>query len=410
MRLAGNEWYVGVDLGRNWTQVSCLHFGLPEPETKSTVAGSEACRIPTAICKRKSTGQWCLGEEAGRLAETGEGFYADDLWEKALGQEKVFLGKEYQAEDLLMVFLRKVLHIALPPAGAAAMTKCVFSIEEVTEDAVRLLGRMAEKLELAPDQVEIQDHKESFYAYAVCQEKELWQHDVLLFYCDGEEVWQQRLSCDRNMEPMVASVEERRIGALPRDVKAWDAAFAGMVREAESGRVVSSVYLIGSGFEGNWMRESLQAVCRGRRAFQGKNLYTKGACYSAMLSNHKDQAGTVYFCDYKVRENLMLKATKGDSTYFYLLAEAGINRHEAGKELRILLSGSASLDLWRQDPGSRGARVESLELPGLPSGEERCRLSLSLCQKEGGGLSLVIRDIGWGSLRAGTGLEWEYEL
>ena len=410
MKPAENEWYIGIELGSRWTQVSCYHRNLKEPETKSTIAGAGIYRIPTAICKRKSTGQWCFGEEASRLAESGEGLYADYLLERSLKQDTVFLGKDYQAVDLLMVFLRKVLRMALPAEGAEAVTKCVFTVEKVTIEIVQLLKTMAEKLELTEEQLIIQDFRESFYAYAVCQEAELWQHDVMLFYCNGDEVWQQRLTCDKNTKPRIAEVEERCMGMLPEDVKEWDLTFARMVHEAMSGRIVSSVYLIGSGFDGNWMQESLQAVCRGRRAFQGKNLYTRGACYSGMLICHQEEAETVYFCEYKLKEHLLLKVTKGDGMYFYPLVEAGSDRHQIGKDVRIVIEGEPELELWIQKPGSREARVESLDLEGLPAGNGRRRLALSLYLGDGGEVLLKIRDIGWGELKSGTGREWEYEL
>ena len=146
MKPAAGEWYIGIELGNRWTQVSCYHQGMTEPETRSTVAGTELYRIPTAICKRKLTGKWCFGEEASRLAETGEGMYAEYLLHKALKRETVFLDKEYQAEDLLFVFLRKALRIALPAKGAGAVKRCVFSIKEVTDAMVLLLQNMAEKL------------------------------------------------------------------------------------------------------------------------------------------------------------------------------------------------------------------------------------------------------------------------
>ena len=109
MRPLGGEWYIGIDLGVRWTQVSCYYPGLPEPETKSTVAGKEMYRIPTALCRQKKTGRWCFGEEAGRLAESGEGYYAADLLKRAFQKETVTLDREYAAEDLLGVFFRKLL-------------------------------------------------------------------------------------------------------------------------------------------------------------------------------------------------------------------------------------------------------------------------------------------------------------
>ena len=111
MRPLGGEWYIGIDLGVRWTQVSCYYPGLPEPETKSTVAGKEMYRIPTALCRQKKTGRWCFGEEAGRLAESGEGMYADYLLSRAEKGEAILLDQEYQAGSLLQIFLWKVIQM-----------------------------------------------------------------------------------------------------------------------------------------------------------------------------------------------------------------------------------------------------------------------------------------------------------
>ena len=184
-----------------------------------------------------------------------------------------------------------------------------------------------------------------------------------------------------------------------------------MISKVLAGRIVSAIYLIGSGFEGGWMKDSLKMVCKGRRAFQGKNLYTRGACYAGMLQNRQEEADTVYFCEYKVMEHVSLKITKGDETYFYPLAEAGCNHHQIEKNLRIMLEGEPSLELWFQMPGSREARIESLELPGLPVSEwERGRLNLWITPGKGGRMILKIQDLGFGTIKRGTGLEWEYEL
>lgn len=67
--------------------------------------------------------------------------------------------------------------------------------------------------------------------------------------------------------------------------------------------------------------------------------------------------------------------------------------------------------MWMQKPGSREAKIESLELTELPPSEqERYRLSLSLYSGEEGKILLNIRDIGWGELKPGSGREWEYEI
>ncbi len=411
MKPRREEWYIGIEAGRQWMQISCYHAGLAEPETKSTLAGSELYLIPTAICKRKKGGQWCFGEEGRRLAESGEGYYAADLLKRALGKEVVTLDRDYAAEDLLGVFFRKLLRLALPPQGIQAVTKCVFSLEEVTEESVAFLQKFSERLGLAKEQVIIQDHRESFYAYVVSQDESLWKQQALLFEDEGNGVYCRLFSCNMKASPMLAEVGEAYLGKLPEGAKQRDMEFAAMVKRALAGRIVSSAYLIGSGFEGDWMEESLQLICRNRRAFMGKNLYTKGACYAGMLQNHKEEAATVYLCDYKVRANVMLKAVRGDAEFFCPLIEAGSNRHQVELHMRILLEGDNVLEIWVQEPGSREARIESLELPGLSVMEgERNRLSLDISCAGGGKLLLRVRDLGWGRIRPDKGQTWEFEM
>ncbi|MEY8516958.1 DUF5716 family protein [Lachnospiraceae bacterium 29-84] len=411
MRPSGGEWYIGIEIGNRWTQVSCYYPGLEEPEAKSTVAGTEIYRIPTALCRHKKTGIWHFGEEANRLAEVGEGVYVDYLMARALKQEEILLDQEYRAVDLFQIFLRKVIRMALPKGGIQAVTTFTFTLKAVTDEIVDLLRYISKNLGIADDQLTIQDYRESFYAFAVCQEPELWQYDVALFSYNGDEIWQKRLSFFRNTKPKVATVEERCLGRLPEEVGGWDAAFAQLVRKALAGKIVSTVYLIGSGFEGGWMKESLQAVCQGRRAFQGKSLYTKGACYSGALESRLEESETVYFCEYKRKEHILIKVSYGDKEEFFPLVEAGSNRHQVEKEFRMILEGEAAIDLWVYPLGEQEPRHKRLELTGLKvSGSRRCRLFVSLYRGGGDRLLLKVQDIGWGEIQPGTGLEWEYEI
>lgn len=410
MRPLGGEWYIGIDLGVRWTQVSCYYPGLPEPETKSTVAGKEMYRIPTALCRQKKTGRWCFGEEAGRLAESGEGMYADYLLSRAEKGEAILLDQEYQAGSLLQIFLWKVIQMALPPRGVRAVTKCVFTVGRLTEGLAGLLLELSGNLGFLGQQVLVQDSRESFYAYAVSQDPALWNYDVMLYSCEEDEIWQKRLVCNRKTRPKVAVVEESCLGKLPEEVKEWDAAFARLLRQTMAKKIVSAVYLTGSGFEGNWMDESLQVVCQGKRAFQGKNLFTKGACYAGMLMHRREEAETVYFCEYKMTEHIFLKITSGDEEGVYFLVEAGDNCHQVAKSFRILTEKEAFLDLWVQGLDGRGARIERLNLPGLENAKSRRnRLEVSLWL-EGDAAIVKIKDIGWGDLQPGTGLDWEFEI
>ncbi len=411
MRPKREEWFIGIETGRRFTQISCYHAALAEPETKSTVAGTELYQIPTAICKHRQTRKWCFGEEARKVAEAGEGYYIADLLKRAWKKEIISLDQDYEAKELVLIFFRKVIRLALPTQGVEAVTKCVFSLEKITKEAVVFWKELAQELGFTQDQIQIQDHRESFYAYVVSQEAELWQQQVFLFEEEGEGVVCRLLSCKRSAKPRVAETAEVCLGRLPEQEMERDQKFTEMVKKVLEGRIVSCVYLIGSGFEGGWMKESLKLVCRSRRAFQGKNLYTRGACYSGLIQSRQDKAETIYFCEYKIKEHISIKVSKGDRAFFYPLLKAGDNRHQVEKEFRILLEEEPALELWIQKPGSREARIECLELPGLPVAEqERCRLLATVFQGEEGGVCLKLQDIGWGTMKPGTGQEWEYEI
>lgn len=404
MRPEEEEWYIGIELGNAWTMVSCYGAGMKEPETKGLVAGSQSYRIPTAICKKPGISQWYLSEKP-------EGLYIEHLLERAAAGEVVKAEEEYEVKELFLIFLRKIMRMVLPAQGIAVVTKCVFSVEQVNREVTDLLMECSKILGMKPEQIVIQDNKESFYAYAVSQEPELWLYEVALFSCEKQKVIYWEMNHDKHTVPQVSRVMEQQMGELPKESSERDRAFAGMIQKNLSGRIFSAVYLIGDGFEGGWMRESLQLVCRGRRAFQGKNLFTKGACYAGVMEAHKQKRETVCFCNYKTGKNVFLRASDKDQEYMYSLVEAGQNRYQVQKTCCILLEGEPVLDVWIQSPGKKEAVIESLELQGLEPAEGKgCRLELKVSGNVQEGLQLTVRDIGMGKLLAGSNQEWEYEI
>lgn len=404
MRPEEEEWYIGIELGRKWTMASFYRSGMKEPETQSPVAGSQSYQIPTAICKKQGISQWYL-------AERQEGIYIDNLLEKAMEEKTVEAEGTYEARELLLVFLRKIMRMVMPKNGAAAVTRCVFSVEEITAELTEMLLAISGMLGLEPKQVLIQDNRESFYAYAVSQEPELWMYEVMLLSCENQVVTCWEMYHDKKTVPQVSGVKEQYLGELPEEYSKKDEVFTEMIQKVLNGRIVSSVYLVGEGFEGGWMKESLQIICRGRRAFQGKNLYTKGACYSGIMDAHPKEQKSVYFCEYKTKQHVFLKVTDKEQEYMYPLAEAGKNIYQIQKNICILLEGEPVLDVWIQHPGRKEAVIESLELQGLKIAPMRgCRLELQVIGKMQEGLLIKVKDIGLGEILPGSNQEWEYEI
>ena len=92
--MEANICYLGIELNDSYAMVSYMQPNMEEPETVSTIAGSENYRIPTLLARRKNVGMWYYGEDAGRMAKTSEVICVDSLLRRAAASEVITIAKE----------------------------------------------------------------------------------------------------------------------------------------------------------------------------------------------------------------------------------------------------------------------------------------------------------------------------
>lgn len=405
------ETFIGIEVNHSWLQISHYQKSYKEPETVSVIAGEQKYLIPTALWQNKSNDTWHYGEEAKRLQNSEEGIFVDGLLEKALAKEEISLCKRYQAEDLFFMLLKKIVKLIPMPTAPSKISKLTFTVETVTRPLVSLLERGAEALGIKKEALAIQDYKESFYYYSLSQPEEMWKNDIALFEYTKNYVICFTLHKDRRKNPGHVTVEEAYLGTLPENAQERDALFSGMIKKALDRKLYSAVYLIGDGFEGDWMKNSLIVLCRGRRVFQGKNLYTKGACYSGYYSIHEEEWKFSYFCAYKTKENILIKINNREQTSFYPMVKAGCNIHEINTHCEVLLGGEPAIELWIQKPDSSEATLKVLELVGLVKRPVRAtRLKVKIFATATGDIMVSVADKGLGELFPSSGKTWEFEI
>ena len=56
------SYYLGIDLDNDNAVISYFQLNMKEPETVSTVAGSEVYQIPLILAKKHGIGQWFIGQ------------------------------------------------------------------------------------------------------------------------------------------------------------------------------------------------------------------------------------------------------------------------------------------------------------------------------------------------------------
>ena len=401
------EKYIGIDLNDKYAMVSHYTYGMSEPGTFSMVTGSEIYQIPMCIARHKVSRQWLYGEEARDYARENGTSCIESLLKKALASETVgFGGEVYEGSLCLFLFIKMLTGLLTQPGEENLPDKLVITVENMNLEYRRLFKQFAVWMKLPPDRLMLLDYRESFYYYAYSQPPELCVHDIVLFYYTSRELLCWRLSRDKKTIPQVVTIQEGHYIPILED---RDEEFAEIVADALSGSFVSSVYLIGEGFDGDWMKKSLAAVCLGRRAFRGKNLFSKGACYAAAAKARRTDWPYIYMGNEEIKVNIGLKVENKGNTELLTLITAGENRYEAQGECEVILSGSPSVDFWLQPPRSKEALVQSIELTDMPKRKERAtRLRITVKPEAADKIHVYIRDMGFGGFVKSSEKVWEY--
>jgi len=401
--------YLGIDLNDRYAMISYYQLNMKEPETVSTIAGSEKYQIPTLLAKRKHLGQWYYGDDAKKMAKTSEVICVDALLRRAVNGETVHVEDEsYEAWELLALFLKKLMDLPMKLGAVSGCDRLVLSVERLSKENMEVFWKIAPKLGLLPEQFMVIGHKESFYNFALSQPEELWLHDVYLFENDGKNLHYYGLKRNTRTTPQVVSIKESVKTPMDADK---DEEFLAVLQKAFENQIISTVYLVGEGFEGGWMKNSLGYLCRGRRAFMGNNLYSKGACYAAAVRDNSENWKFIYMGENEMKFNLSLKVRNSGNLAFYTLISAGKNWFETTGECEVILSGTPEIDFWKQLPNSREAVIESLELTDLPSRPDRTtRLRITATPVSDEKIEVKIRDLGFGEIYRSTDKTWKYTM
>lgn len=401
--------YIGLDLGNKYAQLSYYTKQMEEPDTISTVVGSEVYQIPIALCKKKGIGQWFYGKEALAMIERQEGYGKDRLLVRALANETVKIEEEqFSALELLCLFVKKLLLLPQKLGTSMEIACITVTMDTLNQEKMRLIAELMKMMDIEKERYHVIDYQESFYYYALNRKEELWLHDAALFDYAKSNLRYYYMERNQNSTPQMVNIHQKNYGPL---IGNKDIAFSDVITDAFSKKIYSSVYLIGDGFDGDWMNQSLKYLCNGRHVFVGKNLYAKGACYASMVREKIINWPYVYIGENEMKVNISLKVKDRDELAFYTLISAGENWYEAKQECEILLSGSKTIDFWLQLPESREAKIESLELTDLPVRPDRMtRLRIITEAISDSQIKVSIRDLGFGDTYRSSGKTWEYEM
>ncbi len=414
---------LGYDLGEQYAQISYCLMGEGDVETVAPVVGTKQYNIPAILCKRKGTNQWLYGKEAVKSADEEDMIPVEGLLQLARkGEELLLDGEAYDPVALLTLFIRRslgVMSIIVPVEGIEAIMFCV---ERMDDRMVEVLLQAAANLNLKTSHIYFQSHTESLYSFMLNQQWELWAYQVVVCEHDGRFLRTYRMECNKKTTPIVTLIEEADYETVvvpaqdeEENIKAdafrlADERFLGILEKMFEGRIVSSAYLLGDGFKEEWHKKSLQFLCRGRRVFQGNNLFSKGAVYSLIERFDPSEAGRthIFLGADKMKANIGMKALRQGKESYYALLDAGESWYELHKSCEILLSGEREITFVVTPLTGKNAETFVMRLEGAKqTGAPFTRYALEAAMVSADKLHVTVTDMGLGEFFAATEQTWE---
>lgn len=433
-----NKVVIGFDLGNSTSQISLCRVEQSMPDTVSLVAGAEEYNIPTVLCRRTLEeevkngsqtvrGLWAMGKEALQLYAQKQGVLVEDLLLLAKNGVKVQVGEEeFDAEELLEVFLRKCFGLISSYARVEDIICVMFTLKDMNAEIMKRIKNIMERIDAGRTQVFFMSHEDCFYQYMIHQPEEMWFHDVLLYEYRADGIRSFCMSMNRNARPIVAFMESElfpqmkmtEVSNMKAEQKTaffrqLDDAFMEIAREQCEGKNVTSVFLLGDVFSKEWCKESLRFLCKNRRVFQGNNLFSKGACYGARekvapSSLSKDY---VYLSEEKLKANIGIECNRGGQKIYQPLLDAGISWYDARKEIDFILAKHNGIPLTVVPLNAGRKRIAEITLEGLQvRGNRTNRIGLSLYMEDADTVAIEIADKGFGEFFPSTGQVWKERL
>ena len=418
-----SRYILGYDLNDSMSQISYIELNESVPETIASDAEEERLGIPTVLSKRKGVAQWEFGTAAIKASESGYATLVSQLMSFAAAGARIEIeGEAYDATDLLILFVRRSLNLLSMVLTPSEVEYMIFTVSSLEGKYVDILERIAGAMPIPREKIIIQTYEESIYYYILHQPEDIWEHDVSVFDYSGPHLKAYELWMNRATTPVVAFVdrtdfdevkmpkymmkEEESIEKADR----IDELILQLCHEYFGGRSVGTVFLLGEGFEGGWCKKTLKFVCMGRRVFQGRNLYSKGACYCG-----KDKAQPcdlnkeyVFLGPDKLKFNLGFNMVVAGEEEYIAVADAVENWYDSGVSYDIVLGQTKTIPLIMTPLDGKGVENIELELSGLPDRPPKAsRIRLEVSFESETRMKIQAEDMGFGEFFPSTGKKWE---
>lgn len=412
------ELIIGYDLCDDYVQMSCYNQKSKDIDTIYYVGEKMMDRIPTVLCRLYDSGAWLYGYEAWRAINEKRGAKVTHFVRDVEEEPTVDVdGDTYSKTELMQIYIEESLKLITKYYPHWKVGFLTVTVKHLNREMVQAIKGIAGHLGVEADRIAVQNHVSSYEHYALNQKKELWQHDVGLFDYSGEGMTYYHLNISRKRTPPTVSADVTsfkeyfdgsEIGkASPPEL---DRRFLEVVRQATAKRIISTVYLTGEGFEGDWAKISLKNLCNHRRGFIGSNIFARGACYQSLrYAGVLEKNAFVALNEDVVAKTLYIRGSRYGKMENVELVSAGEEWYRAEGETAFILDGAKSIRMNVQDYLTRRERWFEVPLEGFELRKDKTnQLSLRMEFDDASHCHIFVEDKGFGEFYPASGKVWEY--
>ena len=417
----GRNLMVGMDLCDGVTQLSCCRSDSEDAKPIGRVIdGQREYECPTALSYHPIKKEWYYGTEAIREAEAGNALLFRHMIQQISEKKKVTArDMSLAGTDALSRFFVKILSCLKEYYPSETILKLVVTVSDLNEnlrssimEAMRLIG-------IEQDRLVIQQHRQSYMYYALSQKKELWMNDVGLFEFGREGMFYSQIHIDRRSTPFIVGVKQKDLS----DTLNWDMlehdssfridyAFVNLANTQLHRQMVTTIYVTGEGFEGDWSDAALKQLCSGRRVFRGGNLFTKGASFAAREFAGQGPLKEFLFLDEEmIYSNISIKVYSDAKMQDLALATAGTPWKEIDVSVDIIPDNEEEIQMTTQNILQHETKIHLLSLQGFAERPNKMtRFTLRLRFADVAHCIVTLKDNGFGEFCPSSNRIWERRL
>jgi hypothetical protein len=377
---------IGIQISADGAQITWYNSTLTEPQTLSLPGEGEdgLMSVPAEAWKGAMRG--------GRFGTQALARYLGTLIETVPGEKNV--------RDLRVAITVPALSQSLGEHFVAAL----------------------ESLDIERKNIFLQDWRTSFYYYVVSMRRELWSGDVAFLRVKNQQMIGSILHIDRSVKPGVVTIDEvastdvsdRARGKLSDEDwdKERDRLFYELLGRLFERRNVTTSYLYGNYFDRSWAQRSFQYLTFRRHAFQGQNLFSKGACYCVMARLGFVKMPDLLFMGVdQISEDIGIRVRVRGKEQYQVLIPAGLNWYEAHCQVDMIPDDEKSVTILTT-PAEGGETVgHILRLDHFPERENRAtRLRMTIYFTAPGRCEIEVEDMGFGGFHPSTGRIWKRQV